>query len=106
MRNWRPDPQGNGSPTLRIHRIRRISRRWWRAHASPLSGTIGPSTLEYGTVLRAPPDDEMVPAGQHFPLSTIPPFQLVESEFEPPRADGHDVHMPNVHTPSPTQEFP
>ena len=58
------------SPTSRIfwpvavRNVDRIRRRRPRAHARPLSETIGPRTMEAGTVFQAPSDGEMLPAAQ------------------------------------------
>ena len=77
----------------------RFRRRLARARASPLSETMGPITLDDGSVLQAPSDDEMLPVEQHIPLSLSAPSDLVNSEFRPIRGNGGDGYVPNLHTP-------
>ena len=48
-------------------------RCWLRARASPLSETMGPISLDDGSVLEVPSDDESIPVEQHIPLSLRPP---------------------------------
>ena len=57
------------------------------------------SGLGDGSVLRGPPDAEMVPPEQHIPPRPSPQFDLVNSKFAPLRGDGRDGYMPHVHTP-------
>ena len=87
-----PNLQHNGSPTSRIYwsvaarNIDRIRRRGLRPHASPLSQTIGPISIEHGATLQAPSDDDVNSVARHVALFLPPPFNSADSAFETQRA--------------------
>ena len=70
-----------------------------RSLSSALLTRMGPSTLEDGSALQFPSDDEEIPADQHFPLPHSPPFESVNSFCTPPNGDGRDGSTPNLQEP-------
>ena len=81
------DRQHNVNPPLGMFwpvvggALDRLRRRCLPGRTSPLSETMGPITLEGGSVLQVPADDVKIPAKQHIPLPFSPPVDLVNSKF-------------------------
>ena len=58
------------------------------------------ATLEDGTALPEPSDDEAIPAEpEDFSLTLPPPFNAIEGSYDPRNTLQMDPHMPNIPIP-------
>ena len=100
-----PLPPNTDDPNLRVfwsdlaRNVDRARRRCIRASISPKSDTQRPLTMDDGTKLQVPSEDEAAPDLPHTRTSLIPPPAFEDLSSDTDVEDGCNQAMTNVQTP-------